>query len=90
MARLRSLDSLSRTPTIRSNTCGGGPSIDSNATVGPSLPAIANEPLAAPPLAQPPRPQANVSRTAAMAARGAVIARNKVAELSLIAPERYR
>jgi hypothetical protein len=32
--RLRSFDSLSSTPTIRSNTCGGGPSIDSNATSG--------------------------------------------------------
>src|SRR5579872_2179415 len=53
--RLRSFDSLSSTLTIRSNTCGGGPSIDSKAIVGPLvLLAIANELLAAPLPAQPP------------------------------------
>jgi hypothetical protein len=78
--------------TIRSNTCGGGPSIDSKATVGLPPPlAIAKEPLTAPPPAQPPRPQAMASRMAAMAARGAVRrARKCVVMVSLIAPERYR
>jgi hypothetical protein len=47
--------------------------MDSNAIVGPlELFAIAKELLAAPPLAQPPRPQAIASRTAAMAARAAI------------------
>src|SRR6266480_3169423 len=90
MERLRSLDSLSSTLTMRSNTCGGGPSIDSKVTVGP-LPAIANEPLPAPLLAQPPRPpHAIASNAAANAERGAVrnlvAVRTKVAMLFLIAP----
>jgi hypothetical protein len=75
--------------TIRSNTGGGGPSIDSKATVGPLL-AIAKESLPAPPLAQPPSPHAIASSVAAIAARGAVrlaaVARNGVAEGSLIVP----
>ena len=58
---------------MRSNTCGGGPSINSKATVGP-LPlgpgAIANEPLAAPPPAQPPSAPATTSSAAAIIARG--------------------
>jgi len=79
------LDSLSSTSTIRSNTRGGGPSIDSKATVG-LPPAIANEPPAAPPPAQPPSAQATASSIAAMAAPGAVrMALNRVATVSLIA-----
>jgi hypothetical protein len=59
--------------------------------VGPALvEAIAKESLAAPP-PQPPSPQPAASSSAAIAARGAVrIARNKVADVSLIASERYR
>src|ERR1700710_772768 len=53
MATLRSFASLSSRLTMRSNTCGGGPSIDSNATVAPP-PADANALPAAPPLAHPP------------------------------------
>jgi hypothetical protein len=54
------------------------------------LSAIAKE-LDVPPLAQPPSPHAMASSIAAIAARGAVRpARNKVADVSLIAPERYR
>jgi len=85
------LDSLSSTPTIRSNTGGGGPSIDSNATVAP--PAIAIGPLAPPP-AQPPKPQAIASSAAAMAARDAirrpVAVRYWGADVCLIVPMRYR
>src|ERR1700753_585873 len=83
MVRLRSLDSLFSTPTMRSNTCGGGPSTDSKVTVGPppamakALPA-AWELLMAPPPAQPPRPQANAISVAAITARaGTPPGRNK-------------
>jgi hypothetical protein len=58
---------------MRSNTWGGGPSIDSNATVAPppALGAIAYEPLPdAPPLAQPPSAEAATSSAAAIMARG--------------------
>jgi hypothetical protein len=49
--------------------------------------AIAKEPLPAPPLAQPPSPNAIPSSIAAIAARGAIrLARNKVADESLITP----
>src|SRR6195952_4039617 len=89
MATLRNLDSLSSTLTMRSNTCGGGPSIDSNVTVAPP-PAMAKDPPPAPPLAQPPKAQANPSSAAAIAARAAVrrplAARNRVADVSLITP----
>src|SRR5579872_2582383 len=69
--RLRSLDSLSSTLTIRSKTCGGGPSIDSKATVGPLvLLAIANELLAAPLPAQPPSAPATANTIADSAAHG--------------------
>ena len=72
---------------MRSNTCGGGPSIDSKATVGP-LPlgpaAIANEPLAAPPPAQPPSAPATTSSAAAIIARG--IRRYRAVMTSLIVP----
>src|ERR1700742_1799721 len=68
MERLRSLDSLSSTPTMRSNTAGGGPSIDSKATVGPS-PAIANDAPGAPPLAQPPSAPAVANNRATQPAR---------------------
>ena len=75
---------------MRSNTCGGGPSIDSKATVVPlplPLPAIANESLAAPPPAQPPSPQATASSAAAIAARGIVrLARCRSDDASLITP----
>jgi hypothetical protein len=66
--------------------------MDSNAIVGPlELFAIAKELLVAPPLAQPPRPQAIASRAAAIAARGTTLqTRNKITERSLIAPKRYR
>ena len=47
---------------MRSNTAGGGPSIDSKATVGPSL-AIAKEAPGAPPLAQPPSAPAAASNS---------------------------
>src|SRR5439155_9045450 len=76
-------------PTIRSNTAGGGPSIDSKATVAPLLPpeAMAYEPLAAPPPAQPPSAHAITSSAAAMIARGAIrLARNRGARVSLIGP----
>jgi len=74
--------------TIRSNTCGGGPSTDSKVTVGPSLLAIANELLAATPPAQPPRPQAIASSVAAATARATrwLAAWNKIAGVSLITP----
>ena len=85
--KLRSFNSLSSTLTIRSNTCGGGPSINSKATVGAPPEAIANEPPTAPLPAQPPSPQAIVKRTAAAAARGAVRPdRNRVSMVSLITP----
>jgi hypothetical protein len=90
--RLRSFDSLSSTLTIRSKICGGGPSIDSNATVGPLPPAMAKAPLPAPApsLTQPPSPHANPSSVTARPARGAVrapaAARNRVAMVSFIAP----
>jgi len=68
--RFRSFDSLSSTLTMRSNTGGGGPSIDSKAIVEPPpLEAIANEPLAAPPPAQPPSAHATTSNAAAIIAR---------------------
>src|SRR3954462_9898260 len=70
MATLRSLDSLSSRLTMRSKTCGGGPSIDSNATVAPP-PADANALPAGPPLAHPPSAHSNASSTAARKARGA-------------------
>jgi len=63
--------------------------MDSKAIVGPLglLLAIAKELLAAPLLAQPPRPQAIASRTVAIAARGAALqTRNKTAETPLIVP----
>jgi hypothetical protein len=76
---------------MRSKTAGGGPSIDSNATVAPPLlplEAIANEPLAAPPPAQPPSAQATTNNAAAMNARG--VRRQEVGQgaktVSLIAP----
>ena len=82
---MRSFDSLSSTLTIRSNTCGGGPSIDSNATVGPlPVDAIAYEPLAAPPPAQPPSAEATANSAAAIMARGAF--RHGAIKVSLIAP----
>jgi hypothetical protein len=61
---------------MRSKTWGGGPSMDSNATVGP-LPAgaIAKAPLAppvAPPLAQPPSAQVTANNNAVAPARSAV------------------
>src|SRR4051794_37321251 len=75
MARLRNFDSLSSRLTMRSNTCGGGPSIDSNATVAPPPPVEANALAAAPPLAHPPRllpsPPSNASSSTARQARGA-------------------
>src|SRR3954471_24591906 len=65
MARLRNFDSLSSRLTMRSNTFGGGPSIDSKATVAPP-PADAKAPAAgAPPPAHPPSAQANAKRSAA-------------------------
>src|SRR5882757_8320882 len=74
MATLRNLDSLSSRLTMRSNTCGGGPSIDSNATVAP-LPADAKAFPAGPPLAHPPSalpsPHSTASSTTARKARGA-------------------
>jgi len=80
------LVSLSSTLTIRSNTGGGGPSIDSNAMVGLSPPAIANEPLAAPLPAQPPSAQAAASRSVATdARRGVRLARTAMIDASLIA-----
>src|ERR1700733_11441272 len=83
--RLRSFDSLSSTPTMRSNTCGGGPSIDSKATVAPLPPARAKEPLAAPPPAQPPSPQAIAISANAIAVRGAIQpARNRVVKVNLM------
>jgi hypothetical protein len=74
--------------TIRSNTCGGGPSMDSKAIVGPvELFAIANELLAALP-AQPPSAHVTASRIAATAARGAARqTQNKIADGPLIAPK---
>jgi hypothetical protein len=54
---------------MRSKICGGGPSIDSKVTVVPAL-ALANELLALPPPAQPPRPQESANKMAAAAARG--------------------
>src|SRR5882762_1582950 len=86
MATLRSFDSLSSTLTMRSNTCGGGPSIDSNATVEPPPlgAAIANESLVAPLLAQPPSAQDAISSTAAIITRGA--RRHGAGKVSLIAP----
>jgi hypothetical protein len=71
---------------MRSNTCGGGPSIDSKATVEPfplPLLAIAYESLAAPPPAQPPSAQAIASSAAAIAARPA---RYKSDDAPLITP----
>jgi hypothetical protein len=67
------LDSLSSTFTMRSNICGGGPSIDSKAIVapGPAL-AMAKAPLPAPPPAQPPSPLAIANMAAAAAMRVAV------------------
>jgi hypothetical protein len=79
---LRSFDSLSSTLTMRSNTCGGGPSIDSKVTVAP-LPACANGTLPAPMPAQPPSPQDIASSAVAMTLR---LVRNKVTDVSLIAP----
>src|SRR5260370_5680069 len=86
--RFRSFDSLSSTLTMRSNTGGGGPSIDSKATVAPPpLEAIAKESLTAPPLAQPPSAQASISTVAAIAARDGIrIARNRVGKVSVIGP----
>src|SRR4051794_31081349 len=68
MARLRNFDSLSSRLTMRSNTGGGGPSIDSNATVAPA-PADANAPAGAPP--HPPSADSAASSNAARKARGA-------------------
>src|SRR3954468_4676374 len=70
MARSRNFDSLSSRLTMRSNTGGGGPSIDSNATVAPP-PADANAPAAAPPLAQPPSAHSPASSIAAPMAHNA-------------------
>ena len=71
---------------MRSNTWGGGPSMDSKATVEPPLLAIANEPLPAPVLAQPPSAHA-ASSAAAIAARDMIrLARSRFADASLIAP----
>src|SRR4051794_9560813 len=71
MARFRNFDSLSRRLTMRSNTGGGGPSIDSKATVAPP-PADAKAPAAgAPPPAQPPSAQSPASSIAARKARNA-------------------
>jgi hypothetical protein len=74
---------------MRSNTAGGGPSIDSKATVAPLPPlAIANEPLAVPPAAQPPSAHATTNSAAATIARGV---RRQLAEMvSLITFLRYR
>src|SRR3954467_15430617 len=71
LARSRNFDSLSSRLTIRSNTGGGGPSIDSNATVAP-LPAWANAPLTVLVPAQPPRPHAIIIHAAATIRRGTV------------------
>src|SRR3954447_17920344 len=71
MARLRNFDSLSSTLTMRSNTFGGGPSIDSKATVAPP-PADAKAPAAgAPPPAHPPSAHNPASTIAAHKARNA-------------------
>jgi hypothetical protein len=71
---------------MRSNTCGGGPSIESNVTVGlsPGL-AIAKAPLLPPLLAQPPSPPATVATNAAKHARSAIrLTFAKVVDASLI------
>src|SRR5882757_7725173 len=74
IATFRSFDSLSSRLTMRSNTCGGGPSIDSNVTVAPP-PADAKALPAGPPLAHPPsaapNPHSTASSTTARIARGA-------------------
>jgi hypothetical protein len=84
---LRILVSLSSTLTMRSNTCGGGPSIESKATVGLSLGlAIANAPLLPPPLlAQPPSALAAIATSPATQARSAIrLSFAKVFDASLI------
>jgi hypothetical protein len=75
--------------TIRSNTCGGGPSIDSKATVGPlALLAVANELLAAPLPAQPASAQAAAKRAADIAPRSAIRwLRNKFADVLPVTPK---
>src|ERR1700761_1168518 len=75
MARLRSLVSLSSPLTLRSNTCGGGPSMDSKVMVGPEASvAIANaaEFEAAPPAAQPPSALAAARHNETTPARSSV------------------
>jgi hypothetical protein len=62
------LDSVSSTLTMRSNTCGGGPSMDSKVTVGPRrLPSRTRRWAALPLEAQP--PSAHAASSAAIAAR---------------------
>jgi hypothetical protein len=74
---------------MRSNTCGGGPSIDSNATVAPP-PDWANAPPP-PLLAQPPSPHPNRTSAAAIAAVGRREAvRDSGIMVSFVTPERYR
>jgi hypothetical protein len=78
---------------MRSNTCGGGPSIWSKAIVAPSLAAadpvlevvIANEALAPPLPAQPPRVPAHIISNKAAPARNVVrLIRSSGVDASLI------
>ena len=75
---------------MRSNTCGGGPSIDSNATVAPLPPAIANEPLAGAAAGAAAERAGHDQQRRGDGARAASAARNRVATTSLIMPQRYR
>src|SRR6185437_10043613 len=88
MARLRSLVSLSSTLTMRSNTCGGGPSMDSKVMVGPVVSVAIAKALAfvaAPPAAQPPSALAAAMHNATTPARNSVrCGRAKVFDASLI------
>ena len=90
--RLRSFDSLSSTldHAVEHLRRRAVDRFEGDGGAAPVL-AIAKESLAAPPLAQPPSPQAIASSIAAIAARGAVRqARRRLAMVSLIGPERYR
>src|SRR5215469_14273600 len=88
MARLRSLVSLSSTLTMRSNTCGGGPSMDSKVMVGPAASVAIAKALAfdaGPPAAQPPSVLAAARHKATTPARNSVrCGRREVFDASLI------
>src|ERR1700743_3666881 len=74
MARPRRLLLVSRTRAMRSNTCGGGPSMDSKVMVDPPASvAIANAPeVAFPPAAHPPSAPAIARHNTAIPARKCV------------------